>query len=192
MKRKKELLRATHAAEHKGISSTTADILGGPPGPSAGANQRHARGKWSRHYQHLLALRAELLRQSAELAAEGTQEMARGQLHPADSATDSFERDFALSVLSSDQEALFEIEEALKRIENGTYGICEITGKPISSRRLEVIPWTRFCVQAASQLEQEGALARIRLGPAGKVADGSAREPEETDEDEESAAVPGG
>lgn len=191
MKRKRQLLRANEASEHKGISSTTADILGGQSGPSAGANQRHAHGKWSPHYQHLIALREELSRQSAELAAEGTQEVAHGTLHPADGASDSFERDFALSVLSSDQEALLEIEEALRRIQNGTYGTCEVTGKPISPRRLEVIPWTRFSVEAASQLEQEGALTRTHLGAAGKVAEGSALEPEESEEDEESATVSG-
>ena len=57
----------------------------------------------------------------------------------ADSGTDNFDRDFALSLLSSDQDAVYEIEEALKRIEKNTYGICELTGKPIPRRA-----WRRF------------------------------------------------
>lgn len=191
-KRNKQSKRAGKASERKRKTSTTADILGGTRGRPATVNQRPHHGKWSRHYQHLMALREELLKQSAELAKEGSQEMARGTLHPADTASDSFERDFALSVLSFDQEALFEIEEALKRIESGTYGICEITGRPISQRRLEVIPWTRFSVEAASQLEQEGALARTHLGAAGKVAEGVSLESEESDDAEETSAAPAG
>jgi RNA polymerase-binding transcription factor DksA len=87
----------------------------------------------------------------------------------ADSGTDNFDRDFALSLLSSDQDAIYEIEEALKRIEKNTYGICELTGKPIPKSRLEAIPWTRFTVQAQAQLEREGALRQRRLGALGTV-----------------------
>jgi RNA polymerase-binding transcription factor DksA len=71
--------------------------------------------------------------------------------------------------LSSDQDAIYEIEEALKRIEKGTYGICELTSKPIPKTRLEAIPWTRFTVQAQAQLEREGALRQRRLGALGTV-----------------------
>jgi RNA polymerase-binding transcription factor DksA len=87
----------------------------------------------------------------------------------ADSGTDNFDRDFALSLLSSDQDAIYEIEEALKRIEKNTYGICELTGKPIPKTRLEAIPWARFTVQAQAQLEREGALRQRRLGALGTV-----------------------
>ena len=91
------------------------------------------------------------------LAKESAQELAGYSLHMADSGTDNFDRDFALSLLSSDQDAIYEIEEALKRIEKNTYGVCELTGKPIPEARLEAIPWTRFTVQAQAQLEREGA-----------------------------------
>ena len=53
-----------------------------------------------------------------------------------------------MSLLSSDQDAIYEIEEALKRIEKNTYGICELTGKAIPKARLDAIPWTRFTVEA--------------------------------------------
>jgi len=95
--------------------------------------------------------------------------MAGYSLHMADSGTDNFDRDFALSLLSSDQDAIYEIEEALKRIERNTYGICELTGKSIPKSRLEAIPWTRFTVQAQAQLEREGALRQRRLGALGTV-----------------------
>src|SRR5437762_9368839 len=95
--------------------------------------------------------------------------MASYSLHMADSGTDNFDRDFALSLLSADQDAVYEIEEALKRIEKGTYGICELTGKQIPKTRLEAIPWTRFTVQAQAQLEREGALRQRRLCALGTV-----------------------
>ena len=55
-------------------------------------------------------------------------------MHQADAGSDAYDRDFALSLLSQEQDALYEIDEALKRIELGTYGICEMSGKPISTR----------------------------------------------------------
>ncbi len=78
------------------------------------------------------------------LAKESAQEMAGYSLHMADSGTDNFDRDFALSLLSADQDSVYEIEEALKRIEKKTFGICELTAKPIPKARLEAIPWTRL------------------------------------------------
>jgi RNA polymerase-binding transcription factor DksA len=103
------------------------------------------------------------------LAEESAQEMAGYSLHMADSGTDNFDRDFALSLLSSDQDAVYEIEEALKRIERKTYGVCELTAKVIPRARLEAIPWTRFTVEAQAQLEREGALKSRRLGQLGSI-----------------------
>jgi RNA polymerase-binding transcription factor DksA len=104
----------------------------------------------------------------------------------ADSGTDNFDRDFALSLLSSDQDAIYEIEEALKRIEKNTYGVCELTAKPIPRTRLEAIPWTRFTVQAQAQLERDGALRQRRLGALGSVdAVGVSDNESEEDEPEE-------
>ena len=125
--------------------------------------------EWAKFYQRLLELREQLTRQMNGLAKESAQEMAGYSLHMADSGTDNFDRDFALSLLSSDQDAMYEIEAALKRIEKNTYGICELTGKPIPKTRLEAIPWTRFTVQAQAQLERDGALRQRRLGALGTV-----------------------
>ena len=99
----------------------------------------------------------------------------------ADAGTDHYDRDFALGMLSSEQGALYQIEQALDRIRNAAYGICELTGKPIEPQRLEAIPWTRFSAAAERQLEKEGAFNRTRLGPRETVARSS--EPEEKEED---------
>jgi RNA polymerase-binding transcription factor DksA len=110
--------------------------------------------------------------------------MAGYSLHMADSGTDNFDRDFALSLLSSDQDAIYEIEEALKRIERNTFGVCELTNKVIPKTRLEAIPWTRFTVEAQAQLEREGALRSRRLGTLGSVDMVGSVESEESDHDE--------
>ena len=116
------------------------------------------------------------------LAKESAEELPGYSLHMADSGTDNFDRDFALSLLSSDQDALYEVEEALTRIEKNTYGVCELTGKSIPKARLQAIPWARFTVEAQAQLEKEGALRQRRLGALGTV-DSTA--PADTEEEEE-------
>src|SRR5215831_10916896 len=150
-------------------SATAASILGRPMEKPKKNGEVKIKAQWAKFYQRLLELREQLIRQMNGLAEESAQEMAGYSLHMADSGTDNFDRDFALSLLSSDQDAIYEIEEALKRIEKNTYGICELTGKTIPKARLEAIPWTRFTVQAQAQLEREGALRQRRLGVLGTV-----------------------
>ncbi len=170
-------------------SATSAAILGQLDTRSKKRNgEIKVKAEWSKYYQNLLELRDQLLKQMSGLAKESAQEMAGYSLHMADSGTDNFDRDFALSLLSSDQDAIYEIEEALKRIEKNTYGICELTGKPIPKARLEAIPWTRFTVQAQAQLEREGALRQRRLGALGTVDSVGTTETEEEDEPEEKPA----
>lgn len=175
--------------------ATAASILG--IGPAKASKNRAEQGprfkgkvkpKWSKYYQNLLELRERLLRQMNGLAKDSAEEMAGYSLHMADSGTDNFDRDFALSLLSSDQDAVYEIEEALKRIEKETYGVCELTGKAIPEARLDAIPWARFTVEAQAQLEREGALRQKRLGALGTIDAAGATEAEEDDEPEEKPA----
>ena len=167
--KKKEHSKKAHAGRKPHGSATAASILGRPIVKVKKNGEVKIKAEWAKFYQRLLELRDQLMRQMNGLAKESAQEMAGYSLHMADSGTDNFDRDFALSLLSSDQDAMYEIEEALKRIEKNTYGICELTGKPIPRSRLEAIPWTRFTVQAQAQLEREGALRQRRLGALGTV-----------------------
>ena len=80
--------------------------------------------------------------------------------HSADHGTDNFDREFALSLATTEQDVLYEVDEALMRIEEGTYGFCEMTGVAIEKARLEVIPYTRFSVQAQARMEQGRAKYR--------------------------------
>lgn len=168
--------------------ATSASILGQASEPKPGSTQREVRPEWQKYYRNLLDLRDRLLNQMSGLAKESAEEMDSYSLHMADSGTDNFDRDFALSLLSSDQDAIYEIDEALKRIQRGTFGICELTGKPIPRARLDAIPWTRFTVEAQSQLERDGALRQRRLGALGTIDTASATEVEEEAEEEERPA----
>ena len=172
------------------ISAATAAILGQPVSKTrVVVAPKRIKPEWQKYYNRLLELREQLLRQMNGLAEESAQEMPGYSLHMADSGTDNFDRDFALSLLSSDQDAVYEIEEALKRIEKKTYGVCELTGKPIPKTRLNAIPWARFTVDSQAQLEREGALRSRRIGQLGTIDSAGVSEVEtEEDEPEEKVA----
>jgi RNA polymerase-binding transcription factor DksA len=167
--KKKIVKKAAHRPHGNTAAASTASILGRPMVKLKKNGEIKVKAEWAKFYERLMELRDQLIRQMNGLAKESAQEMAGYSLHMADSGTDNFDRDFALSLLSSDQDAIYEIEEALKRIEKNTYGVCELTGKAIPRTRLEAIPWTRFTVQAQAQLEKEGALRQRRLGALGTV-----------------------
>ena len=171
-------------------AATAASILGvrKPASTYAPNGQVRIKPEWQKFYKNLLELRERLLNQMSGLAKESAEEISGYSLHMADSGTDNFDRDFALSLLSSDQDAIYEIEEALRRIEKNTYGVCELTGKQIPKARLEAIPWTRFTVEAQGQLEREGALRQKRLGALGSVDTAGAADADEDEEAEERPA----
>ena len=148
---------------------------------AGGANQtltiigNHQKGKERRldpftrsQKEKLLQLRDAMVDSMAGVAqdtlrarAEGSEASAFG-MHQADAGSDAYDRDFALSLLSQEQDALYEIDEALKRIELGTYGKCEMSGKPILHARLEAIPFARYTVECQSQLEKQSKMSRVR------------------------------
>jgi DnaK suppressor protein len=75
-------------------------------------------------------------------------------IHMADIGTDNFEQEFALGLMDSERKLLVEIIDALNRINDGFYGICEGTGKPIPKVRLQAKPWARYCIKYAIMVEQ--------------------------------------
>jgi RNA polymerase-binding transcription factor DksA len=183
---------ATAGNRSKVVPAATAAAILGQPVATPAAKKKSAaelretiRPEWRKYYDHLVELRERLLQQMNGLAKESAEEMEGYSLHMADSGTDNFDRDFALSLLSADQDAIYEIDEAIKRIQKGTYGICELTHKPIPKARLEAIPWTRFTVEAQAQLEREGLLRQRKLGSLGVVDVVAPPEMEEELEEEE-------
>jgi RNA polymerase-binding transcription factor DksA len=145
--------------------------------------------------ERLLQLRDSLLDAMAGVAkdnlrsrAEGSEASAFG-MHQADAGSDAYDRDFALSLLSQEQDALYEIEEALKRIELGTYGVCEMSGKAIAHPRLEALPFARYTVECQSQLEKQNRVSRTRV-PVTSLFGLTDEEPGEKDEEEETVTEP--
>jgi RNA polymerase-binding transcription factor DksA len=82
---------------------------------------------------------------------------------------DSFDQGLALTVAGTENGMMREINDALRRIDNGVYGLCELTGAQINRARLKAIPYARFCLEAQS--EQESARARRRPAPAEAAAE---------------------
>ena len=85
---------------------------------------------------------------------ESSGDLSSYSFHMADQGTDNFDREFAANLLSSEQDVLYEIDEALRRIDQGSYGVCEMSGKPIEKERLKVLPFARHCVSVQSDLER--------------------------------------
>jgi DnaK suppressor protein len=154
------------------------DILGSP------AIRERIPAKWKSHYEHLVALHDNLRKSKGDLHQQAREEKPVFSEHMADAGTDNYDQDFALSMASSEQNAIYEIEEAIRRIKEGTYGKCEMTNKPIEPARLEAIPWTRFSADAERELEQRGEVARTRLGDRAAV---NRSQPAEEEQDEETA-----
>ncbi len=168
--------------------ATASSILGSTGNTiSPSPTKKDIKPEWQKYYNILVDLRNTLLKQMSGLAKDSAETVPNYSLHMADSGTDNFDRDFALSLLSSDQDAIYEIEEAIKRIENNTYGICELTGKPIPKSRLDAIPWTRFTVEAQKELEKKGLFKNKRFSQLGSIdlVTGSEEEENATEENEE-------
>lgn len=118
--------------------------------------------KWKKYYRLLIELRQhvkdELDLHTADTLKHSNRDdsgdLSGYGLHQADAGTDNFDRDFALSLVSNEQDALYEIEEAIQRIKAGTYGVCEVTGRKIDAKRLSAVPFTRFSVEGQSEYEK--------------------------------------
>jgi len=160
-------------------AASLADILGFNPkkGRLTDPHEKDVPEKFKRYYKLLLDLRTHLTegieRHSEETLKRSAKDdagdlSAYGQ-HMADAGTDTFDRDFALSMVASEQEALSEIDAAIKRVLDGTYGICEITQKPIAKERLLAVPFTRYSAEAQKNLERNRHRSRTQAGLFGEL-----------------------
>ncbi|NBD38698.1 MAG: hypothetical protein GVY10_09025 [Verrucomicrobia bacterium] len=150
--------RAAEIPSHHAAASLD-DILGLSPTSSVpnAKGSRTVPKKFRKYYSLLIQLRDQVRQ---ELNLHSSETLKRSQKEDAgdisisvDAGTDNFDRDFALSLLSSEQEALNEIEAAIERIYDDSYGICQVTGKAISPERLEAVPFTRFSLEGQRQHE---------------------------------------
>lgn len=99
------------------------------------------------------------LKQISEDTLKKSQKDASGDIsgytyHMADVATDTYDREFSLGLAANERQALIELDDAIKRIEEGTYGICEECTSPISKTRLKVVPFARLCIKCQEKKEK--------------------------------------
>jgi DnaK suppressor protein len=123
-------------------------------------NQAGLKASELEHFRDLLlAKRRELVGDMSSMEREalqrgGSSNLSNLPLHMADMGTDNYEQEFTLGLMEKDRDLLRQINNALAKIQDGTYGLCEGTGLPISKPRLEAQPWARFSIEHARKLEQ--------------------------------------
>jgi RNA polymerase-binding transcription factor DksA len=182
--------KAAIASREKGkatnniAAASIADLLGGvnPFRKGAGAvdESKQIPEKLRRYYHLLVAMREAIQKGLAFHAEEALKKNGKddaGDLsgysqHLADAGTDTADRDFALSLISNEQEALKEIADAIERLKSGKYGVCEITGKAIPHARLMAVPFTRYSLEGQKELERNRRAHRRRgSNPLGEIGD---------------------
>ncbi len=85
---------------------------------------------------------------------ESSGDLSGYSIHMADQGTDNFDREFALNLVSSEQDVLYEIDDALRRIDLKTYGVCESCGKQVERARLKALPFAKMCIQCKAAAEK--------------------------------------
>lgn len=147
-------------------------IASGPSAPPIGSLARPAGDALKTHLnkKDLEKYRQVLVRKRAQLAGDivtiedealrqSSGSLSHMPQHMAEQGTEMFDQALSLDLAQADRNLIREIDAALKRIEDGTYGVCELTGKPIKAERLEELPWTRYSIEAARELERRPYLA---------------------------------
>ncbi len=114
--------------------------------------------KLKKYKELLLAKRSEILGNVTHMENEALRkqrsDLSNMPIHMADAGSDTFEQENTLGLMDSERKLLQEIYDALGRIENKTYGICEGGAEPIPQTRLNAIPWARYCVKCANLAEK--------------------------------------
>ena len=146
---KKAAVKKKAPVKKKNTSRKTAGTLSG----KIARNKYLTKKQLKEQLNRLLDLRE---RVTGEISSINRDSLSQNERDPSlsDQGTDTFDREFALNQLSSEQDILFEIDEAIRRIENGTYGICEMTNEQINIERLEALPYVRHSIKAQSELEK--------------------------------------
>jgi len=113
------------------------------------------------HYRELLLLKrrqlvGDLSAMEEEALRSGGGNLSHMPIHMADIGTDTYDQDFMLGMAENERQHVRDIDQALKRIEEKTYGVCQMTGKPIPKARLDAKPWAKYTIEAARLLESRG------------------------------------
>ncbi|MGQ9663120.1 MAG: TraR/DksA family transcriptional regulator [Kiritimatiellia bacterium] len=154
--RKSGSARATDAEQVKNAAKTVAKS-----GTSAPGGKRLSERDREFFRQRLLEMRERLTRQINSLTAESLQRP--DSVNSEEDGTDAFDRQFALNLASSENESVHDIEEALLRLDEGTYGICDVCNSVIERQRLEALPFVRTCIKCQAEREKrQGGVRALR------------------------------
>jgi len=96
-----------------------------------------------------------IAKEASKNPREASGDLSGYTVHMADMSADTYERELSMNIASSEQEVLYQIDEALKRIEEGTYGVCQQCAKPIGLSRLKAVPYTSMCISCQRAKEQK-------------------------------------
>lgn len=135
------------------------------PPPPVTSNSKMAKNQAGLSTKELETFRDLLLQKRRELLGDmssmegdalrsGNTNLSTLPLHMADSGTDNYEQEFTLNLVEKERKLLGEIQRALAKIQDGSYGVCEGTGKPIGKPRLEAQPWAKYSIEHARALEK--------------------------------------
>jgi RNA polymerase-binding protein DksA len=133
------------------------------PVPTNGKPRKNQAGLTAKELEHfrdlILQKRREIVGDMSQMEREALRSASGSNLsnlplHMADMGTDNYEQEFTLGLVEKDRNLLRDLNAALAKIQDGTYGICEGTGKPISKVRLEAQPWARFSIEYARKMEK--------------------------------------
>jgi len=137
--------------------------------------------RWSKHHERLCAERDRLLERDCSSPETSAVKMD----DPGDAAAEESQRCLSLVSASATQASIVDVLEAIRRIERGTYGICEMTGKPIEAERLRAVPWARYSLEGQQELEKAGFGRRHTLPTLQSLSEAAAAEADEGGTDEE-------
>lgn len=156
--------------------ASTADILGS-------FSKSKVPARWAKHHRDLSDLRDQMLNISApKIEVERTDDVA-------DAGSSEIDQNLEMALHRGTRETLGEIVAALRRIETGTYGVCELTGEEIESDRLAATPWARYSLAGQAELERSGGNNHARIGERQSVMNAEAPQVEESEETESSVAA---
>jgi RNA polymerase-binding transcription factor len=119
--------------------------------PTATDDYEPIRQRLLKQKQEIISMYQQDVRAGQESADDGTEDIV-------DRANNSYNRELMFSLSDSERQLLFQVEEALRRIEDGSYGACANCGQTISLQRLQAVPWTRFCIDC-QELAERGLLS---------------------------------
>ncbi|MCF7874496.1 MAG: TraR/DksA family transcriptional regulator [Candidatus Omnitrophica bacterium] len=162
MKKKSSQAKQT-AKKKRGTTKKTTAKKKTTKKKTAKKKKRFLKKELNAYREKLLDLKDDIMKQIQEISDESlrkSQQEASGDisaysLHLADRASDSYERDFNLGLISSERRTVMEIDEALKRIDDNQYGFCQMCKKPIAKRRLDAIPYARYGTKCQQKIEKE-------------------------------------